>query len=79
MGRGAKARSPDRSGAASYDQWFESRWGRYAAGVEATVIARAVHGISGVRHVLDAGCGTGRFTAALTPGASGATSDEMGR
>lgn len=58
----------DQSDAANYDRWFETRWGRYAAGVETAVIARAVSGFSGVRHVLDAGCGTGRFTAALTKG-----------
>lgn len=66
MGSDADGGRP--SGAADYDQWFETPWGRYAAGVEGSVIARAVRGLSGVRRVLDAGCGTGRFTRALTTG-----------
>lgn len=47
--------------AVDYDQWFERPWGRYAFAVESAAIARAAHAVpSGL--LLDAGCGTGRFT-----------------
>lgn len=49
---------------AAYDRWFDTRWGRYAFAVELVAIERAAGSLDGLR-VLDAGCGTGRFTAAL--------------
>jgi uncharacterized protein involved in oxidation of intracellular sulfur len=50
--------------AAAYDRWFDSTWGRYAFTVEEAAIERAAGQLDGLR-VLDAGCGTGRFTACL--------------
>ena len=49
---------------AAYDRWFDTRWGRYASTIELEAIERAIGRLDGQR-VLDAGCGTGRFTAAL--------------
>jgi SAM-dependent methyltransferase len=49
---------------AAYDRWFDTRWGRYAFAVELAAIERAAGRLDGLR-VLDAGCGTGRFTAVL--------------
>jgi len=49
---------------AAYDRWFDARWGCYAFTVELTAIERAAGRLDGLR-VLDAGCGTGRFTAAF--------------
>ncbi len=52
------------TGADAYDQWFDSRWGRYAAAIERDTLLQAV---GPVEHdlVLDAGCGTGRFSIEL--------------
>lgn len=50
--------------AADYDAWFDVPWGRHAFSVEAAAVLRAAGELDG-RRVLDAGCGTGRFTAAL--------------
>jgi len=49
---------------AAYDRWFDTGWGCYAFTVEQAAIGRAAGRLDGLR-VLDAGCGTGRFTAAL--------------
>lgn len=49
---------------AAYDRWFDTRWGRYAFTIELAAIERAAGRLDSLR-VLDAGCGTGRFTAAL--------------
>ncbi len=49
---------------AAYDRWFDTRWGRYAFTFELAAIERAVGRLDGLR-VLDVGCGTGRFSAAL--------------
>ena len=49
---------------AAYDRWFDTGWGRYAFTVEQAAIERAAGRLDGLR-VLDAGCGTGRFAAAL--------------
>lgn len=49
---------------AAYDRWFDTGWGRDAFTVEQAAIERAAGCLDGLR-VLDAGCGTGRFTAAL--------------
>lgn len=57
--------------AATYDRWFDSPWGRYAFNVEVGVVLEAIGPLAGSVHVLDAGCGTGRFTARLE--ASGAS------
>lgn len=51
--------------AADYDQWFDESWGRYAFAVEASAMIRAAGHLAGTR-VLDAGCGTGRFSAAIS-------------
>ncbi|HUL27793.1 MAG TPA: class I SAM-dependent methyltransferase [Streptosporangiaceae bacterium] len=58
-GRGGARLAP-----AAYDRWFDTRWGRYASTIELAAIERAAGRLDGLR-VLDAGCGTGRFTAAL--------------
>jgi SAM-dependent methyltransferase len=46
--------------ARDYDAWFETPWGRYAFGVEARAVLRALGDVRGAL-VLEAGCGTGRF------------------
>jgi 2-polyprenyl-3-methyl-5-hydroxy-6-metoxy-1,4-benzoquinol methylase len=55
-GRGGTRLAP-----AAYDRWFDTRWGRYAFTIELAAIERAIGRLDGLR-VLDAGCGTGRFT-----------------
>jgi SAM-dependent methyltransferase len=50
--------------AGDYDAWFDKPWGRYAFSVEAATVLRSAGDLAG-RRVLDAGCGTGRFSAAL--------------
>lgn len=47
-----------------YDRWFDRPWGHYAFGVELAAVLWAL-GPLARRHVLDVGCGTGRFTSAL--------------
>lgn len=49
---------------AAYDRRFDTGWGRYPFTVEQAAIERAAGRLDGLR-VLDAGCGTGRFTAAF--------------
>lgn len=44
-----------------YDAWFDSPWGRHATAIEHEALLDALGPIAG-RLVLDAGCGTGRFT-----------------
>jgi SAM-dependent methyltransferase len=50
--------------AVEYDAWFESPWGRHAFAVESAAVRRACGDLAG-RRLLDAGCGTGRFSVAL--------------
>ena len=50
-----------------YDAWFDEPWGRYAFAVESAAIRRAAGDLARTR-VLDAGCGTGRFSAAIAGG-----------
>jgi SAM-dependent methyltransferase len=50
--------------AVEYDAWFESPWGRHAFAVESAAVRRSCGDLIG-RRLLDAGCGTGRFGAAL--------------
>jgi SAM-dependent methyltransferase len=50
--------------AVNYDAWFDEPWGRYAFAVESAAMLRAAGAVTGVR-ALDAGCGTGRFSAAV--------------
>lgn len=51
--------------AGDYDAWFDEPWGRYAFAVESAAVLRAAGALDGTR-ALDAGCGTGRFGAALS-------------
>lgn len=62
--RQGRGRGGARVAPAAYDRWFDTRWGRYAFTVELAAIERAAGRLDGLR-VLDAGCGTGQFTAAL--------------
>lgn len=48
----------------AYDRWFDTSWGRYAFAAEEAALKRAIGRLDGLR-VLDAGCGTGRFTRCL--------------
>jgi SAM-dependent methyltransferase len=58
-------RTDARSTAAlDYDRWFEQPWGSYAFAIESATVARAAGAIDN-RIVLDAGCGTGRYTTRL--------------
>jgi ubiquinone/menaquinone biosynthesis C-methylase UbiE len=50
--------------AATYDAWFERPWGRYAFAIESRAVCDALGPVEG-RAVLDAGCGTGRFSLVL--------------
>ncbi len=47
-----------------YDRWFDEPWGQYAFAVESAAVFRAAGALDGAL-VLDGGCGTGRFTAAI--------------
>ncbi|RIK11390.1 MAG: SAM-dependent methyltransferase [Acidobacteria bacterium] len=58
------------SDAARYDSWFDTSWGRYAAEVEYSLVLRALKP-EPLERILDAGCGTGRFSERL--GEYGAT------
>ena len=57
--------------ASTYDRWFDIPWGRYAFNVEVGIVLEAMGSLADGVRVLDAGCGTGRFTARLE--ASGAS------
>ena len=63
MGEDRAATDEERS-ARDYDRWFDEPWGRYASSVE----TEAIHEALPLRchRILDAGCGTGRFSAALS-------------
>lgn len=50
--------------ALAYDEWFDTPWGRYAAGVETGAVLRALGNIEGAV-AIDVGCGTGRLTGIL--------------
>lgn len=50
--------------AVAYDAWFDTPWGRHAFAVETAEVRRACGDLAGHR-LLDAGCGSGRFSAAL--------------
>jgi SAM-dependent methyltransferase len=50
--------------AARYDGWFDRPWGAYANAVEHRLLLDSAPSLAGLE-VLDAGCGTGRFTARL--------------
>lgn len=50
--------------ARDYDAWFDTPWGRHAFAVESAALLHAGGYLAGNR-VLDAGCGTGRFSAPL--------------
>ncbi|HLF76024.1 MAG TPA: methyltransferase domain-containing protein [Dehalococcoidia bacterium] len=50
--------------AEAYDHWFDRGWGKYAFGIETKALLKAAGSIAGLR-ALDAGSGTGRFTAEL--------------
>jgi SAM-dependent methyltransferase len=50
--------------AVDYDVWFDTLWGHHAFAVESATVRRACGALAG-RRALDAGCGTGRFSAAL--------------
>jgi ubiquinone/menaquinone biosynthesis C-methylase UbiE len=51
-------------GARRYDRWFDEPWGRLAFGIESRALLSAMGFIKGAV-VLDAGCGSGRFTSLL--------------
>ena len=53
-----------------YDAWFDRPWGRHATAIEHDVLLQATGPVAG-HQVIDAGCGTGRFTRRLE--ADGAT------
>lgn len=59
------ATTPWATAAVAYDAWFGQPWGRYAFAVEFAAVLRAAGAIDGAR-TLEAGCGTGRFGAALS-------------
>ncbi len=48
-----------------YDDWFEQPWGRHAFAVERDALLAALGPLQG-RRLVEVGCDTGRFTAALT-------------
>ena len=54
----------DLTAAETYDRWFDRGWGKYAFGFETKALLKAAGPIEGLR-ALDAGSGTGRFTAEL--------------
>jgi len=64
MALSVAAAPPIGDAVAAYDRWFDSPWGRYAFEVERATLERAVGPVDS-RSVLDVGCGTGRFTAAM--------------
>lgn len=61
---GSRISNSDFAAAVLYDSWFDSPWGRYAAEIEFTLIAKALQPVPRKR-ILDAGCGTGRFAQRL--------------
>jgi ubiquinone/menaquinone biosynthesis C-methylase UbiE len=50
--------------APAYDRWFDEPWGRFAFAVESRALLSAMGLVEG-EAVLDAGCGSGRFTGVL--------------
>jgi SAM-dependent methyltransferase len=50
--------------AGDYDAWFDTPWGRHAFAVESATVRGACGDLAG-RRALDAGCGTGRFSASV--------------
>ena len=64
LGHSQEVGRSDPAQATFYDRWFDSAWGHYAFEVERAALERAVGPLEGCR-VLEVGCGTGRFTAAV--------------
>ncbi len=53
--------APGDATAGTYDAWFDTEWGRFAFDIERRTLDDAVS-VHAASRVLDAGCGTGRFT-----------------
>ncbi|HUJ67464.1 MAG TPA: class I SAM-dependent methyltransferase [Acidimicrobiales bacterium] len=49
----------------TYDQWFDTNWGRHAFQIELSALEAAAGPYPDL-NILDVGCGTGRFTAPLS-------------
>jgi ubiquinone/menaquinone biosynthesis C-methylase UbiE len=53
--------APDLATAEKYDRWYDAGWGHYAFAIELAAIQAATGSLQGLR-LIDAGCGTDRFT-----------------
>lgn len=54
--------------AGEYDRWVNRPWGKYSFGIELGSVLEAVGPLFHEMRVLDAGCGTGRFTTEFEAG-----------